>query len=201
MIEENNNQNNENGSGGRFDYGKLVSRSGITKLSNLLIRDMKALGLEPKEVIFIAYLLSGPFLGDNGSVVRVSLKAMHRDTGISLVTIHDLKDSLAAKGFITIQRERNRERTNGYDMNLLREKLERFARSKTVDQIGATFARAEESFVRPGKRGHPLGQIPDKRTLILFKPWGEPCAGLVKRKQAQGFMDDVILRSRMPIYR
>jgi DNA-binding MarR family transcriptional regulator len=139
-----------------FDYGRLVSRSGITKLSNLLIRDMKLLGLEPKEVIFLAYLLSHPFLPKNGGVVCASLKTMHRDTGISLVTIHELKDNLAAKGFIAIKRERNRERTNGYDMNPLRVKLEEFARSKKVDQIGSALARAEESVRPSGQEGETL---------------------------------------------
>jgi hypothetical protein len=89
---------------------------------SLLIRNMKKLGLTATEVILLGYLLSHATEGD--SRVSPSLKEMHRATGFAPGTIHAAKRGLVGKRFVKILNERNKKRTNTYDLAPLREKLE-----------------------------------------------------------------------------
>jgi DNA-binding MarR family transcriptional regulator len=94
---------------------------------NLLIRNMKVLGLASAEIVFLEYLISGNFSWEGNCVVPVSLKEMHRATGLATGTIHAAKKRLVAKGLVQILNTRNKERTNTYNLLPLREKLAEFA--------------------------------------------------------------------------
>ena len=98
--------------------------------ANLLIRNMKALGLTATEVILLEYLLSHVSMGD--ARVSPSLKEMHRATGFAPGTIHAAKRGLVGKGFIKILNERNKKRTNTYDLAPLREKLEGLTKRESI---------------------------------------------------------------------
>ena len=87
-----------------------------------LVRNMKGLGLTATEVVLLGYLLSHVSEGDPR--VAPSLKEMHRATGFAPGTIHAAKRGLVGKGFIKILNERNKKRTNTYDLAPLREKIE-----------------------------------------------------------------------------
>ena len=91
---------------------------------------MKALGLTATEVILLGYLLSHVSEGD--SRVSPSLKEMHRATGFAPGTIHAAKRGLVGKGFVKILNERNKKRTNTYDLAPLREKLEGLTRQEPI---------------------------------------------------------------------
>jgi len=98
---------------------------------NLLVRNMKALGLTATEVILLEYLLS--YSSEGNSRVSPSLKEMHRATGFAPGTIHAAKRGLVGKGFIKILNERNKKRTNTYDLAPLREKIEGLTKQDTID--------------------------------------------------------------------
>jgi|GEM_PF-2216453 DNA-binding MarR family transcriptional regulator len=95
-----------------------------------LVRNMKALGLTATEVILLEYLLSHVSKGD--ARVSPSLKEMHRATGFAPGTIHAAKRGLVSKGFIKILNERNKKRTNTYDLAPLREKLEGLTKQEPI---------------------------------------------------------------------
>jgi DNA-binding MarR family transcriptional regulator len=97
---------------------------------NLLVRNMKALGLTATEVILLEYLLS--YISEGDARVSPSLKEMHRATGFAPGTIHAAKRGLVGKGFIKILNERNKKRTNTYDLAPLREKLEGLTRQEPI---------------------------------------------------------------------
>lgn len=97
---------------------------------NLLIRNMKALGLTATEVILLGYLLSHASEGD--ARVSPSLKEMHRATGFAPGTIHAAKRGLVGKGFVKILNERNKKRTNTYDLAPLREKIEGLTKREPI---------------------------------------------------------------------
>jgi DNA-binding MarR family transcriptional regulator len=97
---------------------------------SLFIRNMKALGLTATEVILLGYLLSYTSEGD--SRVSPSLKEMHRATGFAPGTIHAAKRGLVEKGFVKILNERNKKRTNTYDLAPLREKLEGLTKPEPI---------------------------------------------------------------------
>jgi DNA-binding MarR family transcriptional regulator len=97
---------------------------------NLLVRNMKALGLTATEVILLEYLLS--YVSEGNPRVSPSLKEMHRATGFAPGTIHAAKRGLVGKGFIKILNERNKKRTNTYDLAPLREKLEGLTRQEPI---------------------------------------------------------------------
>jgi DNA-binding MarR family transcriptional regulator len=99
-------------------------------VSNLLVRNMKALVLTSAEIVFLEYLMSHGFSWEADCSVSPSLKEMHRATGLATGTIHAAKKGLVAKGFIKILNERNKQRTNTYNFMPLREKLEEFARRR-----------------------------------------------------------------------
>jgi hypothetical protein len=61
------------------------------------------------------------------------MKAMHRATGFAPGTIHAAKRGLVSKGFVTILNERNKKRTNTYDLSLLWEKLEGLTGQQSSD--------------------------------------------------------------------
>jgi hypothetical protein len=88
----------------------------------LLIRNMKALGITATEVILLGYLLS--YVSEGDAHVSPSLKEMHRATGFAPGTIHAAKRGLVGKGFVKILNERNKKRTNTYDLAPLWEKIE-----------------------------------------------------------------------------
>ena len=98
--------------------------------ANLLIRNMKALGLSAAEVILLEYLLSDA--SESDSRVSPSLKEMHRATGFAPGTIHAAKRGLVGKGFVMILNERNKKRTNTYDLAPLREKIEGLTRQEPI---------------------------------------------------------------------
>ena len=98
--------------------------------ANLLIRNMKALGLTATEVILLEYLLSDA--SESDSRVSPSLKEMHRATGFAPGTIHAAKRGLVEKGFVKILNERNKKRTNTYDLAPFREKLEGLTRQEPI---------------------------------------------------------------------
>ena len=97
---------------------------------NLLIRNMKALGLTATEVILLEYLLS--HVSEGNPRVSPSLKEMHRATGFAPGTIHAAKRGLVGKGFIKILNERNKKRTNTYDLASLWEKIEGLTRTEPI---------------------------------------------------------------------
>ena len=94
---------------------------------NLLIRNMKRVGLTSAEFVFVAYLTKDGFSWDENCVVSASLKAMHRATGLATGTIHKAKNGLVRKGLVQILNTRNKERTNTYNLLPLREKLAELA--------------------------------------------------------------------------
>lgn len=94
---------------------------------HLLIRNMKALGLTSAEIVFLEYLMAHGFSWKADCRVSPSLKEMHRATGLATGTIHNAKKGLVNKGLIKILNERNKERTNTYNLLPLREKLAEFA--------------------------------------------------------------------------
>jgi DNA-binding MarR family transcriptional regulator len=102
---------------------------------------MKALGLTATEVILLGYLLS--YSSEGGSRVSPSLKEMHRATGFAPGTIHAAKRGLVGKGFIQILNERNKKRTNTYDLALLREKLEGLTKQEPINNPEPTVDAAE----------------------------------------------------------
>ena len=97
---------------------------------NLLIRNMKRLGIASAEFVFVSYLISGGFSWKGNCVVAASLKEMHRVTGLATGTIHKAKDGLVSKGLVQILNTRNKERTNTYNLLPLRERLAEFAEWK-----------------------------------------------------------------------
>jgi DNA-binding MarR family transcriptional regulator len=97
---------------------------------NFLIRNMKALGLTATEVILLAYLLSHASEGD--SRASPSLKEMHRATGFAPGTIHAAKRGLVGKGFVQILDERNKKRTNTYDLAPMRKKIEGLTKQEPI---------------------------------------------------------------------
>jgi len=99
-------------------------------VSYVLVRQMKEMELTASEVIFLEYLMSHGFTWEADCSVSPSLKEMHRVTGLATATIHTAKRGLIAKGFIKISDERNKKRTNTYNLVPLREKLEEFARQR-----------------------------------------------------------------------
>jgi DNA-binding MarR family transcriptional regulator len=94
---------------------------------NLLIRNMKRLGLSSAEVVFLEYLISCDFTWKADCVVASSLKEMHRTTGLATGTIHAAKRGLVSNGLVQILNTKNKERTNTYNLLPLREKLAEFA--------------------------------------------------------------------------
>ena len=97
---------------------------------NLLVRNMKALELTATEVILLEYLLS--YVSEGDARVSPSLKEMHRATGFAPGTIHAAKRGLVGKGFVQILNERNKKRTNTYDLAPLREKIEGLTKPKPI---------------------------------------------------------------------
>jgi hypothetical protein len=95
-----------------------------------LIRNMKALGLTATEVILLEYLIYYSSEGD--SRVSPSLKEMHRATGFAPGTIHAAKRGLVGKGFVQILDERNKKKTNTYDLAPLREKIDGLASKEPI---------------------------------------------------------------------
>jgi len=67
---------------------------------NLLIRNMKRIGLTSAEFVFVSYLTSGDFSWQQNCVVASSLKEMHRATGLATGTIHKAKSGLVKKGLV-----------------------------------------------------------------------------------------------------
>ena len=114
-------------------YGKAILNFGFTQVPNLLIRNMKELKLRGVDVIFLEYLLSHEFSWENGFKVYPSMKTMSAVTGIAYGTINEAKKRLVARGFIGIvMNERNKYRTNTYDLIPLRQKLDAFAKRKIL---------------------------------------------------------------------
>lgn len=95
-----------------------------------LVRNMKALELTATEVILLEYLLS--HVSEVDARVSPSLKEMHRATGFAPGTIHAAKRGLVDKGFVKILNERNKKRTNTYDLALLWEKIEGLTKPKPI---------------------------------------------------------------------
>ena len=114
-------------------YGKATLKYGFTQVPNLLIRDMKELKLRGVDVNFLAYLISHEFSFENGFRVYPSIKTMSRLTGIAYGTLNEAKKRLVRNGFIGIvMNERNKYRTNTYDLIPLRQKLDAIAKRKIL---------------------------------------------------------------------
>jgi DNA-binding MarR family transcriptional regulator len=116
--------------GDKDDKDDIFGTLTFDVFSNLLIRNMKALGLTATEVILLGYLLSHASEGD--ARVSPSLKEMHRATGFAPGTIHAAKRGLVGKGFVLILNERNKKRTNTYDLAPLREKIEGLTKQESI---------------------------------------------------------------------
>ena len=101
--------------------------------SCFLIRNMKELEITASEIIFLEYLMSHGFTWEADCTVSPSLKEMHRATGLATATIHAAKRGLVGKGFINILNERNKKRTNTYDLAPLREKIEGLTRQEPIN--------------------------------------------------------------------
>lgn len=91
----------------------------------LLIRKMRELGLTPSEFALLTHLLATGIPGENGATVSASLRCAEKETGLAHGTVYRAKDGLVAKGILKITSERNKARTNTYDLTPLQEKLSR----------------------------------------------------------------------------
>jgi hypothetical protein len=113
-------------------YGKAILKFGFTQVPNLLIRHMKELKLRGVDVIFLTHLLSHEFSFENGFRVWPSMKTMSVVTGIAYGTLNESKKRLVKNGFIKIVNERNKYRTNTYDLLPLRMQLDAYAKRKIL---------------------------------------------------------------------
>jgi DNA-binding MarR family transcriptional regulator len=119
-----------NGCGDKDDRDDIFGTLTPDVFPNLLVRNIKTLGLTATEVILLEYLLS--HASEGNPHVSPSLKEMHRATGFAPGTIHAAKRGLVGKGFIKILNERNKKRTNTYDLAPLREKLEGLTKQEPI---------------------------------------------------------------------
>jgi DNA-binding MarR family transcriptional regulator len=144
-----------NGCADRDDTFRTLTVGGSSdEVFNLLVRNMKELGLTATEVILLEYLLS--YVSEGDARVSPSLKEMHRATGFAPGTIHAAKRGLVGKGFIKILNERNKKRTNTYDLAPLREKIEGLTKQ---EPIAIPEPKADAGEATPIKvSGRPLGQ-------------------------------------------
>lgn len=136
----------------------------FTQVPTLVIRELKALALEPREVILLLYILSFAFMADDGGVVAVSLREMSRLTGLSSATIHAAKNGLIAKGFIALVDARNQDRVDMFDLSPLEARLDSF--TKEPSKVKVCSQETDTADVRNSeqKENHEPdpGQLPDQ---------------------------------------
>ena len=96
----------------------------FTPIPVLLIRKMREFGLTPSEFALLTHFLAAGSRGD-GDTVSASLRRAEKETGLAHGTVYRAKDGLLAKGILKITNERNKARTNTYDLTPLKEKLSR----------------------------------------------------------------------------
>jgi hypothetical protein len=115
-------------------FGRQIAHFGFTPIPNILLRNRVALKLAPAEWSLLIDLLSRALQESAEFLVYPSVGEIVAQTGYVSTTIHTAKDGLVEKKMMKIPNERNRLRTNFYDLRPCIEKLNRFASDKLAEE-------------------------------------------------------------------
>jgi hypothetical protein len=115
-------------------FGRQIAHFGFTPIPNVLLWNRAALKLAPAEWILLVDLLSRALRESADFLVHPSVGEIAAQTGYVSTTIHTAKDGLLEKEMLEIPNERNRLRTNFYDLRPCIEKLNRFSRDKLAKE-------------------------------------------------------------------
>lgn len=111
-------------------YGQWVSEYGFTAIPNFLLQQRERLGLTIGEADFFMQLLSRVKNQDFSHVASPKFGEIAERLGCAYGTLNTSKNGLVEKGFIIVLDERNKNRTNTYDLRPGITKMERLARSE-----------------------------------------------------------------------
>jgi hypothetical protein len=131
-------------------FGRVVARAGVAAIPQALFTYQQALGLSAQQVWLIAYILCHRW---STALPFPSLKRMAERTGYSERQIHNVKEELVVRGYLTLvaRHQANGGRAaNGYDFGALFGAL--------VEQLAADGrAGPPEPGPAPPAVVHPLG--------------------------------------------